>query len=61
MYVVKRGDCFDEIVREQIMDKYKLSYAKALNCIKDGKGSKVDPKKMSIIFPKQTFRIYAPK
>ena len=61
VYVVKRGDCFDEIVREQIMDKYKLSYAKALNCIKDGKGSKVDPKKMSIIFPKQTFRIYAPK
>ena len=61
VYVVKRGDCFDEIIREQIMDKYKLSYAKALNCIKDGKGNKVDPKKMSIIFPNQKFRIYAPK
>ena len=60
-YVVKQGDCFDEIVREQIMDRYKLSYAKALNCIKDGKGNKIDPKKMSVIFPNQKFRIYTPQ
>ena len=61
VYVVKRGDCFNEIIREQIMDRYKLSYSKALNYIKDGKGSKIDPKKMSIIFPNQTFRIYVPE
>jgi len=61
VYVVKQGDCFDEIVREQIMDKHKLSYNKALSCIKDSKGNKVDPQKMSIIFPNQTFRIYAPQ
>jgi len=60
VYVVKRGDCFDEIVREQIMDRHKLPYNKALNYIKDGKGNKVDPKKMSIIVPNQTFRIYKP-
>lgn len=61
VYVVKPGDSFDEIVREQIMDRYKLSYSKALSHIKDGKGNKVDPQKMSIIFPNQKFRIYAPK
>jgi hypothetical protein len=61
VYTVERGDCFDEIVREQIMDKYKLSYSKALGCIRDSKGNKVDPKKMSIILPNQEFRIYVPR
>ena len=61
VYVVKRGDWFDEIVRDQLMDKYKLSYSKALECIRDAKGNRVDPKKMSVIFPNQTFRIYPPK
>ena len=61
VYVVKRGDCFDEIVREQIMDRYKLSYNKALICIKDSKGNKVDPQKMSRIVPNQKFRIYTPQ
>jgi hypothetical protein len=58
VYVVKQGDSFGEIVREQVMDRYKLSYTKALNYIKDGKGNKVDPQKMSRIFPNQKFRIY---
>lgn len=61
VYVVKRGDNFYEIVREQIMDRYKLSYGKALEYIRDEKGSKIDPKKMSIIVPNQRFRIYPPK
>ena len=61
VYVVKRGDCFDEIVREHLMDKYGLSYSKALQYIRDSKGNRLDPKKMSIIFPNQTFRIYYPK
>ena len=61
VYVVKRGDCFSEIVRERIMDRYKVSNAKALGCIKDNKGNRVDPKKMSLILPGQTFRIYPPK
>ena len=61
VYVVKRGDSFDEIVRDQIADKYKVSYTKALGCIRDRKGNSVDPKKMSIIVPNQTFRIYPPK
>lgn len=61
VYVVKRGDSFYEIIREQVMDRYKLSYSQALNYIKDGKGNKVDPKKMSRIFPDQKFRIYAPQ
>ncbi|MFC1716401.1 hypothetical protein ACFL6S_22205 [Candidatus Poribacteria bacterium] len=60
VYVVKRGDTFDEILHEQVMDKHKLQYNKALEYIKDGKGNKVDPKKMSRIFPNQKFRIYAP-
>ena len=60
-YVVKSGDNFYEIVREQIMDRYKLSYSKALGCIRDGQGNKIDPKKISIILPKQRFRIYPPK
>jgi hypothetical protein len=61
IYVVKEGDCFDEILREQIMDKYKVSYTKAIACITDDRGNKLDPRKMSIIFPNQTFRIYPPK
>lgn len=61
LYTVKRGDCFNEIVREQIMDRYKISYNKALGYIKDDKGTKVDAKKMARIFPNQKFRIYAPK
>jgi len=61
VYAVKRGDSFDEIIHEQIMDRYKVSYAKALQHIKDSKGKPVDPKKMSIIIPNQTFRIYPPK
>jgi hypothetical protein len=61
LYVVKRGDSFSEIVQEQIVDKYKISYAKALGCIRDREGNKIDPKKMSIIVPNQTFRIYPPK
>jgi len=60
IYSVKRGDCFDEIVREQIMDRYKLPYAKALQYIKDTKGNKINPRKMSIILPNQKFRIYVP-
>jgi len=60
IYSVKRGDCFDEIVREQIMDRYKLSYTKALQYIKDTEGNKINPKKMSIILPNQKFRIYVP-
>ncbi len=60
VYVVKRDDTFDEILHEQVMDRYKLSYNKALNYIKDGNGNKVDLKKMSRIFPNQKFRIYAP-
>ena len=61
VYVVKRGDCFDEIVREQLMDKYKLSYKKALEYIRDEDGNRIDPKKMSIILPNQRFRIYPPE
>jgi len=61
LYVVKRGDCFHEIVREQIMDRYKLPYAKALNYIKDGRGNKINPTKMSVILPNQKFRIYTPR
>ncbi len=61
VYVVKRGDSFDEIVRDQIVDRYKVSYTKALGCIRDRKGNRVDPKKMSVIVPNQTFRIYPPK
>ena len=61
VYVVKRGDCFYEIVREQLMDKYKLSYKKALEYIKDGKGNRIDPEKMSTIFPNEKFRIYSPR
>jgi hypothetical protein len=61
VYVVKRGDSFDEIVREQLMDKYKLSYSKALRYIKDEKGNRIDRKKMSIILPNQRFRIYPPR
>jgi len=61
VYVVKRGDNFYEIVRDQVMDKYKVSYSKALEHIRDGKGSRINPKKMSIIHPNQTFRIYPPR
>jgi hypothetical protein len=61
VYVVKRGDNFYEIVREQLMDRYKISYSKALQYIRDSRGNKVDPKKMSIILPNQKFRIYVPK
>ena len=60
VYTVKRGDCFSEIVREQIMDRYKLPYNKALNYIKDGKGNKITLEKVSTIFPNQKFRIYSP-
>jgi hypothetical protein len=61
VYVVKRGDCFDEIVREQLMDRYNLSYEKALEYIKDDKDNRIDPKRMSIIIPNQRFRIYPPR
>ncbi len=61
VYVVKQGDNFYEIVRDQVMDKYKVSYSKALGYIKDGKGNSINPKKMSIIHPNQTFRIYPPR
>ena len=59
-YVVKQGDNFYEIVREQLMDRYKISYSKALQHIKDSNGNKINPKNMSIILPKQKFRIYVP-
>ena len=61
VYVVKQGDNFYEIVREQLMDRYGISYKKALEYIRDDKGNKIDPKKMSIIVPNQRFRIYPPK
>jgi hypothetical protein len=61
VYVVKKGDCFYEIVSEQLMEKYGLTYREALKYIKDGKGNSVDPKKMSIILPNQRFRIYPPR
>ena len=60
VYTVKPGDCFSEIVREQIMDRYKLPYNKAVNYIKDGKGNKIIQEKVSTIFPNQKFRIYSP-
>ncbi len=61
VYVVKQGDSFYEIVRDQVMDRYKVSYSKALEHIRDGEGNSVNPKKMSIIHPNQTFRIYPPR
>jgi len=61
VYVVKQGDNFYEIVRDQVMDKYKVSYSNALGYIKDGKGDSINPKRMSIIHPNQTFRIYPPR
>ena len=61
IYVVQQGDCFYEIVREQLMDPYKLSYSNALKHIRDGKGGRIDIKKMSTIMPNQVFRIYAPE
>ncbi|MBD3181236.1 transglycosylase SLT domain-containing protein [Candidatus Poribacteria bacterium] len=61
VYVVKPGDCFYEIVREQIMDRYKLTYSQSLSYIKDDRGKNIDPDKMSCILPNQSFRIYKPR
>ena len=61
IYIVKRGDNFSKILREQLMDKYNLTYSKALSYIKDERGNRIDLKKMSIIVPKQKFRIYFPR
>ena len=61
VYVVSKGDCFYEIVSEQLMEKYGLTYREALKYIKDEKGNSVDSEKMSIILPNQRFRIYPPR
>ena len=61
MYVVKVGDTFFRIVREQIMERYELTFADALKHIRDGQGNEVNPKDMSTIFPDQQFRIYVPE
>ena len=60
VYVVKIGDNFFRIVREQLMERYELSYTEALKYIRDSNGNKIDPKKMSVILPDQQFRIYIP-
>ena len=61
MYVVKVGDNFSRIVREQIMERYELTFADALKHIRDEQGNEVNPKDMSTIFPDQQFRIYVPE
>ncbi|HET57434.1 MAG TPA: hypothetical protein ENN35_03210 [Deltaproteobacteria bacterium] len=61
VYVVEVGDNFYRIVREQLMERYDLSYSEALHYIRDSKGNTVDPDKMSIILPDQQFRIYVPE
>lgn len=61
VYVVKVGDNFFRILREQLMERYDLSYSEALQYIRDSEGNAVDPEKMSIILPDQQFRIYVPE
>ena len=60
VYVVKIGDNFFRIMREQLMERYGLSYSEALRYIRDSKGNKINPENMSIILPDQQFRIYIP-
>lgn len=60
MYVVKVGDNFFRILREQIMERYDLPYSEALKLIRDEHGNTVNPDDMSIIYPDQQFRIYVP-
>jgi len=61
VYVVKIGDNFSRIVREQLMERYELSFSDALQYIRDPKGKRLNPENMSIILPDQRFRIYIPK
>jgi hypothetical protein len=61
VYVVKIGDNFFRIVREQLMERYELSYSEALKYIRDSKGERINPDNMSIIVPDQQFRIYIPE
>lgn len=61
IYVVKVGDNFFRIVREQIMERYWLSYSEALHYIKNERGDEIDPDNMSLILPNQKFRIYVPQ
>ncbi len=61
VYLVKQDDNFNKIVRDQIMDKFEISYPEALEYIRDSKGRRINPKKMSIILPDQQFRIYIPE
>ncbi|MBN2568427.1 MAG: hypothetical protein JXB42_03235 [Deltaproteobacteria bacterium] len=61
IYLVKQGDNFYKIVRDQIMDKYEISYSEALQYIRDSKGHRINPKNLSIILPDQQFRIYVPE
>jgi len=60
VYVVKIGDNFFRIVREQLMERYGLTYSGALQYIRDSKGEKINPEKMTTILPGQQFRIYIP-
>ncbi len=60
VYVVKIGDNFSRILREQLMERYELSYSEALQHIRDSRGNRINPDKMSIILPDQQFRIYVP-
>lgn len=61
IYVVKIGDSFFRILREQLMERYDLSYSNALKYIRDPKGKRINPDDMSIILPDQQFRIYIPE
>lgn len=60
IYTVARGDNFYTIVREQLMERYGLSYADALHYIRDSQGNPINSRDMSIILPDQKFRIYIP-
>jgi len=61
IYVVNVGDNFYRIVRAQLMERYALSYSEALQYIRDSQGNRIDPDRMSIIYPDQQFRIYIPE
>ena len=61
IYMVKVGDSFFRILREQLMERYGLTYSEALLHIRDGEGNAINPQNMSVIIPNQQFRIYYPE